>query len=145
MRFLKGLSIVLLAVMSFTGFTVQAGEFAEKKIVLQVSDKASHTKVLNVAGNILKHYGKDQVKVEIVAFGPGLGVLVANKKNKNLNRIASLAGDGVSFSACGNTMKKMTKKNKGKTPKLHAKANVVPAGVIRILELQEKGYSIIKP
>ncbi len=145
MRLLKGLSIVLLAVMSFTGLTVQAGDFAEKKIVLQVSDKASHTKVLNVAGNILKHYGKDQVKVEIVAFGPGLGVLVANKKNKNLNRITSLAGDGVTFSACGNTMKKLTKKNKGKTPKLHAKANVVPAGVIQILELQEKGYSLIKP
>ena len=145
MRFIKKLSILLMTVMAFAGFNVQAADFVEKKIVLQVSDKASHKKVLNVAGNILKHYGKDQVKVEIVAFGPGLGVLVANKKNKNLKRISSLASDGVSFSACGNTMKKLTKKNKGKAPKLHANAKVVPAGVIRILELQEKGYALIRP
>ena len=125
----------------------QAGDFADEKIVLQISDPNpfKQTLVLNVAGNVLKHYGQDKVDIEIVAFGPGLGVLVANKKNKNLNRITSLAGDGVTFSACGNTMKKLTKKNKGKTPKLHAKANVVPAGVIQILELQEKGYSLIKP
>lgn len=145
MRFIKSLSVLLMMAMSFVGFNAQAADFAEKKIVLQVSDKASHKKVLNVAGNILKHYGKDQVKVEIVAFGPGLGVLVANKKNKNLGRISSLASDGVTFSACGNTMKKLTKKNKGKTPKLHAKASVVPAGVIRIIELQDKGYVVIRP
>ena len=145
MRFMKNLSILLVAVMSLVGFNAQAADFVEKKIVLQVSDKASHTKVLNVAGNILKHYGKDQVAIEIVAFGPGLGVLVAGKKNKNLKRVSSLAGDGVKFNACGNTIRKVTKKRKGKAPKLHAAATVVPAGVIRIIELQEKGYSLIKP
>ena len=145
MRFTKILSVLLLAAMSFVGFTAQAEDFVEKKIVLQVSDKASHKKVLNVAGNILKHYGKDQVAIEIVAFGPGLGVLVAGKKNKNLNRITSLAGSGVKFNACGNTIRKVTKKRKGKAPKLHAAATVVPAGVIRILELQEKGYTLIRP
>lgn len=144
MRFLKKLSILLVAVMSLAGLSAQAADFVEKKIVLQVSDKASHTKVLNVAGNILKHYGKDQVKIEIVAFGPGLGVLIKNKKNKNLKRISSLAGDGVAFSACNNTMKKIAKK-KGKMPPLHANAKVVPAGVIRIIELQDKGYVLIRP
>ena len=59
MRFMKNLSILLVAVMSLVGFNAQAADFVEKKIVLQVSDKASHKKVLNVAGNILKHYGKD--------------------------------------------------------------------------------------
>lgn len=144
MRFTKMLSVVLLAAMSFVGFNAQAGDFAEKKIVLQVSDKQSHTKVLNVAANIIKHYGQDQVDVEIVAFGPGLGVLVANKKNKNLTRITSLAGSGVKFNACGNTIRKMTKK-KGKAPKLHAAAAKVPAGVVRILELEDKGYTLIRP
>ena len=134
-----------MTVMAFAGFNVQAADFVEKKIVLQVSDKMSHRKVLNVASNIVKHYGKDQVKVEIVAFGPGLGVLIAGKKNKNLKKISALAGDGVKFNACGNTVRKITKKRKGKAPKLHAAATIVPAGVIRILELQEKGYALIKP
>lgn len=145
MRFIKSLSVLLFLALSFLGFTAQAADFVEKKIVLQVSDKASHKKVLNVAGNILKHYGKDQVKVEIVAFGPGLGVLIAGKKNKNLDRITSLAGSGVKFNACGNTIRKVTKKRKGKAPKLHAAATVVPAGVIRIIELQDKGYTLIRP
>lgn len=145
MRFIKNLSVMLLLALSFIGFTAQAADFVEKKIVLQVSDKMSHKKVLNVAGNIIKHYGKDQVKVEIVAFGPGLGVLIAGKKNKNLDRITSLAGSGVKFNACGNTVRKVTKKRKGKAPKLHGAATVVPAGVIRIIELQDKGYTLIKP
>ena len=145
MRFIKNLSILLVTVMAFAGFNVQAADFVEKKIVLQVSDKMSHKKVLNVATNIIKHYGKDQVAVEIVAFGPGLGVLVANKKNKNLKKISALASDGVKFNACGNTIRKVTKKGKGKAPKLHASAKVVPAGVIRIIELQEQGYALIKP
>jgi intracellular sulfur oxidation DsrE/DsrF family protein len=145
MRFIKSLSVLLLLALSFVGFTAQAADFVEKKIVLQVSDKHSHKKVLNVAGALLKHYGKDQVKIEIVAFGPGLGVLIAGKKNKNLDRVTALAGSGVKFNACGNTIRNVTKKRKGKAPKLHAAATVVPAGVIRIFELQDKGYTLIRP
>jgi len=145
MSLFKKISLLIVATIALSCLSAQAADFVEKKIVLQVSDKASHTKVLNVAGNLIKHYGKDQVKIEVVAFGPGLGALVDSKKNKNLKRVTSLAGEGVSFSACGNTVGKLTKKNNGKAPKLHAKANVVPAGVIRILELQEQGYSLIRP
>lgn len=145
MRLFKLLSTFIILALSLAGFNAQAGDFAEKKIVLQVSDKDGHKKVLNVAANLIKHYGQDQVSVEIVAFGPGLGVLVANKKNKNLDRITSLAGSGVKFNACGNTLRKMTKKNKGKAPKLHAAATKVSAGVVRIIDLQSKGYSLIRP
>ena len=145
MRFIKSLSVFVLMAFSLMAVNAQAADFVEKKVVLQVSDKDSHTKVLNVAGNILKHYGKDQVKIEIVAFGPGIGVLLDNKKNKNVNRVTSLAGEGVAFSACGNTMKKLTKKNKGKTPKLNSSAHVVPAGAVRILELQDQGYALLRP
>ena len=50
-------------------------EFAEHKFVLQISDMdpAKQTIVLNVANNIMKHYGPDNAEVEIVAFGPGFG------------------------------------------------------------------------
>ena len=77
--------------------------FAEKKVVLQISDEdaAKQTLVLNVAGNLARHYGPDQVDVEIVAFGPGLRLLFAD--NPNAGRIDSLAeGSGVRFSACSN-------------------------------------------
>ena len=120
---------------------------AKHKVVIQVSsaDATVQKIALNNAVNVQKHFGLDNVDVEIVAYGPGLGILTQNKKNKQAKRVASLAMSNITFSACGNTMKKMTKKNKGKSPKLIAGVKVVPAGVIRIMELQGKGYSYIRP
>lgn len=119
---------------------------AKHKVVIQVSsaDATVQKIALNNAVNVQKHFGLDNVDVEIVAYGPGLGILTKNKKNKQAKRVASLAMSNITFSACGNTMKKIAKK-KGKAPKLIAGVKVVPAGVIRIMELQGKGYSYIRP
>jgi hypothetical protein len=145
MRFIKSIAVFMLVALSFTAFTAQAGDFAEQKVVLQVSDKAKQGFVLNVAKNLVKHYGRDQVSVEVVAFGPGLGLLVNSKKNKNAKRVASLAAEGVKFDACANTIKAMTRKNKGVAPKILSQATIVPAGVVQIIDLQNKGYKLIKP
>ncbi len=119
--------------------------FAERKIVLQISDPNpfKQTLVLNVASNLLKAYGQDQVAIEIVAFGPGLRLLFA--ENANAGRIKALAGSGVRFAACGNTIRKMTSLRDGEAPQLNPKAVKVSAGVVRILELMDQGYVLIKP
>ncbi|MDZ7661235.1 DsrE family protein [Thiohalophilus sp.] len=121
-----------------------ANEFAEAKVVLQISDPNpfKQTLVLNVANNLVKHYGPDRVAIEIVAFGPGLRLLFAD--NANTDRIQSLVGNGVKFSACSNTTANMGKKL-GHPPKLNKNAVTVSAGVVRILDLQKQGYSLIKP
>ncbi len=119
--------------------------FAEKKVVLQISDKDAYkqTLVLNVASNLIKHYGPDKVDVEIVAFGPGLRLLFAD--NSNSGRIEGLASSsGVRFSACSNTLKKVTKKL-GSEPVLNSNATHVSAGVVRIIDLVEDGYTLVKP
>lgn len=115
------------------------------KLVIQVSSKDALTQkiAVNNAVNIQKAYGVDNVAVEIVAYGPGLSMLTP--KSKQAKRIKSLAVQGITFSACGNTIKKITKKRKGKAPKLVAGVKVVPAGVQRIIELQEQGYAYIRP
>lgn len=122
-----------------------AKPFADKKVVLQISDDDStkQTLVLNVAGNLIKHYGPDKVDVEIVAFGPGLRLLFA--ENSNAGRINGLAtGSGVRFSACENTTRKVTEAL-GHAPEFNPHAGHVEAGVVRILELVEQGYTLIKP
>jgi len=119
--------------------------FAELKVVLQISDSDpfKQTLVLNVARNLIKHYGPDRVDLEVVAFGPGLRLFFADNANKG--RIQGLVDDGaVRFSACGNTMKKMAKQI-GETPKLNKNAKVVPAGVVQIVELVGKGFTLVKP
>jgi intracellular sulfur oxidation DsrE/DsrF family protein len=50
----------------------------------------------------------------------------------------------VSFIACQNTLDAMTR-NVGKTPPLVENAQLVPAGVVRLIELAEQGWTVIRP
>lgn len=119
-------------------------DFVEKKVVLQISDynPQKQTLVLNVANNVIKHYGQDVVKVEVVAFGPGLRLL--QEGNANTSRIQSLVNSGVRFSACSNTIKNFSKKL-GHPIALNPNAVRVSAGVVRIIDLTANGYQLIKP
>lgn len=144
----KILSMLLLMIATSLSYQIQAADsnkpFAEEKIVLQISDSDpfKQTLVLNVANNLIKHYGQDKVEVEIVAFGPGLRLMF--KENVNSGRIDGLTSNGVAFSACQNTVAAMTK-ILGYAPVLHSSATPVPAGVVRIIDLQNKGFKLIKP
>jgi len=140
--------ILLLGLFGLASMPAQADSetkpFAEKRIVLQISDPnpMKQTLVLNVASNLMRHYGADKVDVEIVAFGPGLRLLMAG--NSNQSRIAGLNENGVRFSACENTIAGFARKL-GHQPELVSQAVPVTAGVVRILELTEQGYNLIKP
>lgn len=147
MRRLTGLLLVSVALLMSA--VVQAASnpekpFAEKFVVLQISDNdpQKQTIVLNVANNLLKHYGPDKIDVEIVAFGPGLRLLF--KENANAGRIAGLAGNGVRFAACGNTLTRFTTLL-GDEPELNGNATAVSAGVVRIMDLVGEGYTLVKP
>jgi len=133
---------VLMQVNVFAG--IDEKPFAERRVVLQISDPNpfKQTLVLNVANNLMKHYGPDQVDVEIVAFGPGLRLLFAD--NANAGRITGLSENGVRFSACSNTMKNVTKQL-GYEPALHVSAKPVVAGVVQIIDLVGQGFTLIKP
>lgn len=142
------LSVALLGAVALACTQVSAESagkpFAEKHIVLQISDPNpfKQTLVLNVAGNLLKAYGPDKVDVEIVAFGPGLRLLF--EENSNSGRINSLSDNGVRFSACQNTISNFSKKL-GHKPSLNMHAVEVSAGVVRIIDLIDQGYVLIKP
>lgn len=143
---IKAFALLALLASPFIGSNaIAAGKsLADTKVVLQISDPNpfKQTMVLNVASNLIKAYGQDSVDVEIVAFGPGLRLLFADNANKG--RVASLAGAGVTFSACANTTKKMTK-ILGHKPALNSNAVTVSAGVVRIIDLVKKGYTLVKP
>ena len=143
----KGLlGLVVAVALTLGSFMAQAAEqsFASTKVVLQISDPNpfKQTLVLNVASNVIKHYGEDNVQVEIVAFGPGLRLL--QKGNVNSGRIEGLAAKGVTFSACANTQKGMAKKL-GHMPAMNSNAVTVGAGIVRIIDLVKEGYFLIKP
>lgn len=114
------------------------------KIVIQVStdDPKTQTIALNNAVNLQKDFGMDNIDIEVVAYGPGLGLLT--DKSKQAERVTSLATQNIRFSACGNTMAKVAKKT-GQQPKLLEGVQVVQAGVSRIMQLQQQGYAYVRP
>jgi len=118
--------------------------FAVAHVALQISDAsgAKQQLVLNVARNLLKFYGADKVDVEVVAFGPGLRLLF--KDNALGDQIQSLAAEGVRFSACQNTINAMAKKL-GHKPELTPVARIVPAGIVRLVELNKAGFFVSRP
>ncbi|MGA7802124.1 MAG: DsrE family protein [Gammaproteobacteria bacterium] len=140
------LSLLVAAVLSFGAYTVtvQAQEDKIHKVVIQVShpDPAEHKIALNMASNLQRLYGIDNVEIEIVAFGRGLSILTA--KSPEALRVKSLAVQNVKFSACANTMDKI-ERTTGKKPTLTEGVGIVPAGVARIVELQEQGYAYTAP
>lgn len=142
-RVVSIVAAVLLAVTFSLSNTASAVD-KERKVILQISDGSPErqTLVLNVANNLQEFYGVDKVKIEIVAFGPGLQLLFKNNANKD--RIGGLIGRGVQFSACENTVKAMTKQL-GHPPVLNDRAVSVRAGIGRIMELTEQGYTLVKP
>lgn len=137
------IKIILLSVLLATTSLTQAAE-VKNKLVIQVSTDDPRTQkiALNNAANLQKLYGMDNVVIEIVAYGPGLGMLT--QKSSQADRITSLAMQDIHFSACGNTMKKVAEKS-GKMPKLLEGVDQVTAGVARIMELQQQGYAYIRP
>ena len=117
---------------------------ASNKIVIQVStdDPRTQTIALNNAVNLQKEYGIDNINIEIVAYGPGLGLLT--EKSPQAKRVVSLATQNIHFSACGNTMDKVAKKT-GHRPKVLEGVQVVKAGVSRIMQLQQQGWAYVRP
>ncbi|MCP5267302.1 MAG: hypothetical protein H6934_14385 [Burkholderiaceae bacterium] len=118
---------------------------AEKRcLVVHVpqDDPKSMVQALNIVSNVPRELGVDNVDVELVAQGPGLKLLTAS--STQAKRVESLAMSGVTFSACGNTMAAIKRKT-GNEPVLLKGVGRVKAGIIRVMELQEKGCSYARP
>lgn len=119
--------------------------FAEVHVILQLSDSDAERQsaVLNVANNLIKHYGgPEYVDIEIVAFGPGIRLLYAN--NENSTRVSSLVDNGVKFVACMNTVETLERDLDSKL-ELHEKAIGAQTGVAYILEKMAAGYRLVRP
>lgn len=148
--FVLVVAVALSSLLATAGFSPPAGA-AEMlhKIAVHVdeSDPARINMALNNVENIKAYYDSvgEAVEIEVVAYGPGLTMLRADKSPVK-ERIAAMAleNEKLAFSACGNTHAKMSKKE-GKDVPLVSEAKVVPSGVVRLVELQEQGYAYVRP
>ena len=116
-------------------------------VVIQVSqnDPAVMNMALNNAENLTKYYRDkgEQIDIEVVAYGPGLHMLRSDTSPVKV-RLGVLAMDNMTFSACGNTLNGQAKQE-GKEITLVPEARIVPAGIARIMELQEQHWTYVRP
>lgn len=121
----------------------------EHRLVLQVNsnDAAAMNLALNNATNVTEYYKGlgEKVQIEVVTFGPGLHMLREDTSpvKARIEEMA-LSTPEVSFKACGNTQEKMQKAENKSIP-IIKQAEVVKSGVVRVMELQEKGWAYVKP
>ena len=111
------------------------------QVVLQVSDAdpAKWNLALNNARNIQQDLGRDRVRIEIVAYGPGLGMLRA--ESKVADRLAQALDSNIGLLACENTMRntKVTRAD------MYGGISYVDAGVVHLMKRQREGWAYIRP
>jgi intracellular sulfur oxidation DsrE/DsrF family protein len=121
----------------------------EHRLILQVNsnDPAAMNLALNNATNVTKYYKDlgEGVKVEVITFGPGLHMLRADTSPvKARIETMALSTPEVSFKACGNTQENMQKAENKDIP-IIPEAQVVKSGVVHVMELEEQGWTYVKP
>ena len=135
----------LLLFTAFLAFALPFGAFAQQsakqKVVFQVSDAdpAKWNLALNNARNVQAELGKDNVLIEIVAYGPGLDMLKSGSKAEA--RLAQALDDNVELIACENTMfnTKTTRAD------MYGGISYVTAGVTHLMKRQREGWAYIRP
>lgn len=86
-----------------------------------------------------------ELAVEIVCYSQGLHMLREDTSPvKNEIRALRKIVPQVAFGACNNTKTNMEKRE-GKPVPIISEATIVPAGIVRLVELQEAGYHYVKP
>jgi intracellular sulfur oxidation DsrE/DsrF family protein len=143
--FTRILSAVALSFV-FIGSALAADAAHKLAIHVDQSDPAVMNLALNNAKNVQSYYADkgETVAIEVVAYGPGLKMYTADSPVKDRISAMSLEYENLTFAACGNTLAAMEKKAGAKV-ELISEATMVPSGVVRLIELQEQGYSYVRP
>ncbi len=119
------------------------------RLVLQVdtNDTLAMNLALNNATAAKEYYSSrhEPVAIEIVTYGPGLHMLRTDTSPIKA-RLAAFhqSMPEVRLSACNNTLQGM-ETAEGKKVALMPEATIVPSGVVRLMELQEQGWSYVRP
>jgi intracellular sulfur oxidation DsrE/DsrF family protein len=131
--------------------SVLAADAKPHHIAIQVdqNDPQVMNLALGNANNVIEYYRakNEEVDIDIVAYGPGLHMLRADTSpvQDRVKRLKDMIFPGrIQFSACNNTRQGMEKAEGHPIPLL-PEATVVPSGVVHLSELQEQGWSYVRP
>ena len=144
--FSRALALVAVATVLAIGGAAQQSRAeqasaAPNRVVMQVSDGdlGKWNLALNNARNLQAELGAANVEIEIVAYGPGLGML--KRDSAVASRIDEALISGVKIVACENTMRAQKLAPSDMLPSI----GYVGAGVVEIMQRQQQGWSYLRP
>lgn len=110
---------------------------------LNESDPKKATAVLTNVQNLVDTVGWKNIEaLELVVHGPGLRPFIARAIDPDVKgRVEMLLTGGMTMGACQITMKRQSIKPEDLIDGLVP----IPSGVVRVMELEEKGYAYIRP
>jgi uncharacterized protein len=147
--FLRRLATLALMSLAFASAAFAEGKPHRVTIQIDQNDPQLMNMVLNNANNVIEYYRgrNEEVDLDIVAYGPGLYMLRADSSpvQDRIKHLKDMAFPGkIQFSACNNTKQGM-EKAEGHAISILPEASIVPSGVVHLMELQEQGWSYVKP
>ena len=150
MRGFLRLAIIAFLSIAFSSASL-AADGKPHRVTIQVdqNDPQVMNLALNNATNVVEYYRakNEDVDLDIVAYGPGLHMLRADTSpvQDRIKRLKDMVFPGkVQFSACNHTKQGM-EKTEGHAISILPEATIVPSGVVHLMELQEQGWSYVKP
>lgn len=138
---LFGALVLLATAQSASAQAAGAGGAQKTRVVMQVSDddQGKWNLAIGNARNLQKGLGAANVDIEIVVFGPGIGMLKAG--SPVAMRVREANADGIALNACENTMAGQHLKQEDMNPAV----GYVPSGVVEIVRKQQAGYAYLRP
>ena len=118
------------------------------RVIVQVTqnDPAVMNMALNNVENLVSYFHDkgEKIEIEVVAYGAGLSMMRSDTSPVK-DRLAALGGNkSITFSGCGNTLAKQST-SENKQISLVPEAHIVSAGIARVVELQEEGWTYVRP
>jgi len=134
-------AVLVIAAAGVPDARAQATVAPKNRVVMQVSDgePAKWNLALNNARNLQSDLGSANVEIEIVAYGPGIGML--KRDSTVATRVDEALTSGVKIVACENTMRAQ----KLAQPDMLPSIAYVGAGVVEIMQRQQQGWSYLRP
>ena len=148
--FLRCLATVALMSMAFTSASPAAdGKTHHIAVQVDQNDPQVMNLALNNVNAVIEYYRtkNEDVDIDVVAYGPGLHMLRADTSpvQDRIKRLKDMVFPGkIVFSTCNNTKQGM-EKAEGHAISILPDASVVPSGVVHLMELQERGWSYVRP
>ena len=138
---LLGTGVVAAALAPSLASAQTKGGAGKNKVVFQMSDAdpARWMLALNNMRNVQVDLGDDEVELELVAYGPGIGMLKAD--SPVAKGVAEALKTGAKVVACENTMKVQ----KLGYPDMLPNIGYAPSGVVELMRKQQQGYAYIRP